>query len=108
MKHVIAFIKDRKLSQVTHALHAIDGVTGMTAAGTRGFGRTRRTPPRHHIITDNLLLLEQRTRVDVFCSDNHVGALTLGRGQGCALLALALAGGAVSAYRTYVHYRVAA
>ena len=29
MKHVIAFIKDRKLPQVTHALHAIGGVTGM-------------------------------------------------------------------------------
>ncbi len=41
MKHVIAFIKDRKLAQVTHALHAIAGVSGLTASSVRGFGRTR-------------------------------------------------------------------
>jgi nitrogen regulatory protein P-II 1 len=42
MKHIIAFIKDHKLDQVSHALHEVDGLTGMTASSVRGFGRTRR------------------------------------------------------------------
>lgn len=42
MKHVIAFIQEHKLGQVTQALHGVDGLTGMTTSSVRGFGRARR------------------------------------------------------------------
>lgn len=41
MKHVIAFIKPHKLSDVTLALHRVEGLTGMSATDVRGFGRGR-------------------------------------------------------------------
>jgi len=74
MKHVIAFIQDHKLGQVTHALHGVDGLTGMTASTVRGFGRTRRGEGQRDI-TDQLELLTQRIRLDVFCSDDRVEAV---------------------------------
>jgi nitrogen regulatory protein P-II 1 len=74
MKHVIAFIQDHKLTQVTHALHGVDGLTGLTAASVRGCGRTRRAEDKREI-TDEMELLTQRIRVDVFCSDDHVEAV---------------------------------
>lgn len=74
MKHIIAFIKDHKLDQVTHALHGVDGLTGMTASSVRGFGRTRRAEGDHDIAQD-LELLSQRIRIDVFCSDDRLEAV---------------------------------
>lgn len=74
MKHVIAFIQDHKLTQVTHALHGVDGLTGMTASSVRGFGRTRHGAGDPSI-TDELELLTQRIRIDVFCSDDRVEAV---------------------------------
>ena len=71
MKHVIAFIQDHKLAQVTHALHGIDGLTGVTASSVRGFGRARRVEDKREI-TDALELLSQRIRLDIFCSDDRV------------------------------------
>ena len=74
MKHIIAFIKDHKLEQVTHALHGVDGLTGMTASSVRGFGRTRHGE-KDRDITDRLELLTQRIRIDVFCANDHVEAV---------------------------------
>jgi len=74
MKHVIAFIQDHKLTQVTHALHGIDGLTGVTASSVRGFGRTHHNEG-HREITDELELLAQRIRLDIFCSDDRVEAV---------------------------------
>jgi nitrogen regulatory protein P-II 1 len=71
MKHIVAFIKEHKLTQVTHALHGVDGLTGMTASSVRGFGRTRRGAGDPSI-TDQLELLTPRIRIDVFCSDDRV------------------------------------
>ena len=74
MKHVIAFIQDHKLTQVTHALHGVDGLTGVTASSVRGFGRTRRAEDKREI-TDELELLTQRIRLEVFCSNDRVEAV---------------------------------
>jgi nitrogen regulatory protein P-II 1 len=74
MKHVIAFIQDHKLTPVTHALHGVDGLTGLTASSVRGFGRARRAEDKREI-TDEMDLLTQRIRLDVFCSDDRVEAV---------------------------------
>ena len=74
MKHVIAFIQDNRLAQVTHALHRIDGLTGATASSVRGFGRTRRAEDKREI-SDELEQLTQRIRLDIFCSDDRVEAV---------------------------------
>ncbi|MFQ5699991.1 MAG: P-II family nitrogen regulator [Myxococcota bacterium] len=71
MKHVIAFIQDRKLAQVTHALHGIEGLTGMTASSVRGFGRTRHGEGSREL-TSELELLAQRVRLDIFCVDDLI------------------------------------
>lgn len=39
MKLIIAFIKPHKLSDVTLALHGVDGLTGASVSEMRGFGR---------------------------------------------------------------------
>lgn len=69
MKHVIAFIQDHKLRQTTHALHRVDGSTGVTASSVRGFGRARRAEDKHEI-AEELELLTQRIRLDIFCFDD--------------------------------------
>ncbi|MFQ5514867.1 MAG: P-II family nitrogen regulator [Myxococcota bacterium] len=74
MKHVIAFIQDHKLRQVTHALHGVEGLTGATVLSVRGFGRTHYAKEGHDI-TEELELLSQRVRLDVFCTDDRVEAV---------------------------------
>jgi len=74
MKHVIAFIQDHKLTRVTHALHGVDGLTGVTASSVRGFGRTRHVEGSREIV-EELELLTQRTRLDVFCSNDLAGTV---------------------------------
>ena len=74
MKHVIAFIQDRKLAPTNHALHGIDGLTGMTASSVRGCGRAS-CAEGHHEIGEDMELLTPRTRLDIFCSDDRVEAV---------------------------------
>ena len=39
MKEIKAFIKPHKLSDVTLALHKLEGMTGMSVSNAKGFGR---------------------------------------------------------------------
>ncbi len=41
MKEIKAYIKAHKLSDVTLALHKVDGLTGMSVVDVRGFGRDK-------------------------------------------------------------------
>ena len=41
MKMIVAYIKEHMLENVTLALHKIDGLTGMSIADYKGFGRSR-------------------------------------------------------------------
>ncbi len=41
MKEVKAYVKPNKLSDVTLALHEVEGLTGMSIIDVRGFGRQR-------------------------------------------------------------------
>ena len=71
MKHVIAFIKPHKLSDVTLALHRVEGLTGMSAADVRGFGRGRaKNVP--HTITQDLVDYVPHVRLEAVCRDEIV------------------------------------
>ena len=66
MKEVKAYIKSHKLEDVTHALLQVEGLTGMSAVGVKGFGRSRGAS------SDHLELLEQHVKVEVVCRDELV------------------------------------
>jgi nitrogen regulatory protein PII len=71
MKHVIAFIKPHKLSDVTLALHRVEGLTGMSAADVRGFGRGRaRDMP--DTFSEGAADFVPRVRIEVVCRDEIV------------------------------------
>ncbi len=66
MKEVKAYIKSHKLEDVTHALRQLEGLTGMSAVGVTGFGRSGDASP------DQLELLEKHVKVEVVCRDELV------------------------------------
>ena len=41
MKEIKAYIKPHKLTQVTLALHKVEGLTGLSVVDAHGFGRGR-------------------------------------------------------------------
>ena len=68
MKHIIAYIKPHKLTEVTLALHKIEGLTGMTALDVRGFGRGRgKGEPSP--LTEQLYDFVPHVKIEVFCKD---------------------------------------
>ena len=71
MKHIIAFIKKHKLSEVTLALHKIEGLTGASISDVRGFGRGRAkdAPDR---VREELLDFLPRIKIEIFCRDDLV------------------------------------
>jgi nitrogen regulatory protein PII len=71
MKRIIAFIKPHKLSDVTLALHRVEGLTGMSAVDVRGFGRGRATGVPHTIAED-LVDYVPHVRLDAVCLDEIV------------------------------------
>lgn len=50
MKESKAYIQPHKLSEVTLALHKVEGLTGMSVGNVRGFGRGRARDARHRSI----------------------------------------------------------
>ena len=68
MKQVTAYIKPHKLSGVTLALHHIEGLTGMSAADVKGFGRGR-AKGVSHTITEELVDYVPHVRLDAVCRD---------------------------------------
>ncbi len=71
MKAVVAFIKPHKLSNVTLALHKLEGLTGMTVTDVRGFGRTR-AAGSPDIIPDDVADFVRKVRIDIFCNNTIV------------------------------------
>ena len=68
MKKIEAFIKEHRLDKVTHALHHVEGLSGMTVTDARGFGRGRGASERHptpEMIHDFVEIV----RIEVFCTD---------------------------------------
>ncbi len=71
MKHIIAYIKPHKLSQVTLELHKVKGLTGMTVLDVRGFGRTKAKDAPHRIVED-LVDYVPHVKIEIFCRDELV------------------------------------
>ena len=71
MRHVIAFIKPHKLSNVTLALHRVEGLTGMSAADVRGFGRGR-AQGAPDTFSEGAADFVPRVRVEIVCPDELV------------------------------------
>jgi len=68
MKEIKAYIKPHKLSAVSHALHQVEGLTGMSVVEVQGFGRSKGKSERHRV-EDELELLVSHVKVEVVCGD---------------------------------------
>ena len=71
MKEVKAYIKPRKLSTVTLALHRISGLSGMSVVDVRGYGRHR----AEHYPEKGVKGLKDYVRhvkIEVVCTDDLV------------------------------------
>lgn len=71
MKEIKAYIKPHKLSEVTLALHKVEGLTGLSVTKVQGFGRGRaRGAPQR--IVDDLVEYMPRVKLEIFCHDELV------------------------------------
>ncbi len=68
MKRIQAYIKPHKLSEVTLALHKIEGLPGMSVIDARGFGRGHKHRA-HHQITEDVVDFIPHTKLELFCND---------------------------------------
>ncbi|MEX0804478.1 MAG: P-II family nitrogen regulator [Candidatus Binatia bacterium] len=71
MKEIKAYIKPLKLSEVTLALHKIEGLTGMSVIDARGFGRGRAKDSPQRIVQDLVDYLPC-VRIEIICGDDLV------------------------------------
>ena len=71
MKFIQAYIKPRKLSDVTLALHEVEGLTGMSVIEMKGFGRGR----GQHSPKDELIDFIHHIKLEIFCRDEMVDQL---------------------------------
>lgn len=71
MKLITAYVKRLKLSQVTLALHKVEGLTGMSASDVRGFGRGRARDAPDRIVED-LVDYRPSVRLEIACADDLV------------------------------------
>ena len=69
MKIITAFIKPHKLTEVTLALHQIDGLSGASVSDVRGFGRGRARDAAESIMYDALDYLPG-VRIEIACPDH--------------------------------------
>ncbi|GAB4172304.1 MAG: P-II family nitrogen regulator [Calditrichia bacterium] len=71
MKMIIAYIKPHKLSKVTLALHRVEGLTGMSVADIRGFGRGKAKGAKDKIVQD-LVDYVPHVKIEIICKDDLV------------------------------------
>jgi len=71
MKEIKAYIKPHKLSEVTLALHLMEGLTGISVMDVRGFGHTRGTEA-HHRTVDDLEDYVPHVKIEIICKDELV------------------------------------
>ncbi len=65
MKEIKAYIKPFKLDAVCAALHKVEGLTGISVAAVRGFGRSK----THRVDLENE---EAHIKVEIVCADELV------------------------------------
>ncbi len=71
MKEIKAFIKPHKLSDVTLALHRIEGLTGISVSETKGFGRGR-AKDSPHSVQDDVVDYIPNVKIETVCHDDMV------------------------------------
>ena len=71
MKEIKAYIKPVKMSEVTLALHKVEGLTGISVIDARGFGRGRAKESPKRIVQDLVDYLPC-VRIEIICRDNLV------------------------------------
>ncbi|MFQ5455875.1 MAG: P-II family nitrogen regulator [Nitrospirota bacterium] len=71
MKEIKAYIKPHRLSQVTLALHKVEGLTGMSVVDVRGFGRSRAKDAPHRIV-DDLVDYIPHIKIEIVCKEQLV------------------------------------
>lgn len=71
MQEIKAYIKHHKLEAVTLALHRVKGVTGMSVAEVRGFGRSKANTSAANPI-DGADDFVNHVKVEVVCHDQYV------------------------------------
>ena len=69
MKEIKAYIKPHKLSEVTLALHQVEGLSGMSVSEGRGFGRGK-AKDSSHSFQDNLVDYLPHVRIEIICPDD--------------------------------------
>ena len=71
MKEIKAYIKAHKLSEVTLALHKVEGLTGMSVTDARGFGRGKAKDASDRIV-DELVDYIPCVKIEIVCADELV------------------------------------
>jgi len=71
MKEIRAYIKPHKLSQVTLALHHVEGLTGVTVSEVKGFGRGHAHEDPHSI-RDELIDYIPHVKIEIICHEQLV------------------------------------
>ena len=71
MKEIKAYIKPHKLSDVTLALHKVEGLTGMSVSDVRGFGRGKGKDVAHRIV-DGPVDYVPHVKIKIICKDELV------------------------------------
>lgn len=71
MKEIKAYIKPHKLSEVTLALHKVEGLTGVSVMNVQGFGRPKpKGDPQRYV--DELSDYGKYVKIEIICKDELV------------------------------------
>ena len=71
MKEIKAYIKPHKLSDVTLALHHVEGLTGMSVSDVKGYGRGR-AKDSPHSVREDLVDYIPHVKIEIVCHDELV------------------------------------
>ncbi len=71
MKEIKAYIKPHKLTEVTLALHRVEGLSGMSVVDVKGFGRTRTGKESHKAVYE-IADFVPHVKIEIVCRDEMV------------------------------------
>ena len=74
MKKIKAYIKSHKLSDVTLALHKVEGFKGMSVTEVKGFGR-HCDDDKHDHENQSPSEFESIAKIEIFCLDEQLDGL---------------------------------
>ncbi len=74
MKKIKAYIKSHKLSDVTLALHKVEGFKGMSVTEVKGFGRHCDDEGHDHA-GEGASEFESISKIEIFCLDSQIEVL---------------------------------